>query len=280
MQQDIFDILKKQGFHHAHALGQNFIHDPAILADIADASPAAGGNILEIGAGAGTLTCELAKRAKKLVTLEVDKRLKPVLETVLSPFDNVTVRFEDIMRCDVEKLVAEEFGGEGFHVVANLPYYITTPVIMLLLEAPLPLLSMTVMIQKEVAERICAKTGSREAGAITYAVQYRMDAHMALEVGAENFSPPPKVDSAVAVMVRRDAPAVQVADEALFFRVVKALFAMRRKTLANNLCAAFNLKRDECVELLAKCDLPATVRGEQITMEQAGRLCDALHEYL
>lgn len=278
MSNDTFEAaLRAGGFRHSHSLGQNFISDPELLGRIADASGVGkDDNVLEIGAGAGTLTCALAARAGRVAAVEIDDALIPILRVTLFGLDNVRLIHGDIMKLDLPALVREQFDGRPFHVVANLPYYITTPIIMLLVEGGLPIESITVMVQKEVAERLTAAPGSRDCGAITHAVQYRMSSERVMDVPAACFTPPPKVDSAVIVLRRRSEPPVRVKNEATFFRVVSAAFAMRRKTMLNNLCASFGLTKDTARALLAACGMDERVRGEALDMQALACLSDAL----
>ena len=278
MSSDIERLIKQNNFKFQHSLGQNFILDEAILEDIADASGVGiSDHVLEIGAGAGSLTRMLCKRAGKVLALEIDKNLMPMLSVVLSPFDNVHVENADVMKADLASLIEKHLGEGDVHVVANLPYYITTPVIMMLLESDLPIRSLTIMVQKEVAQRIAAKTKSKDYGALTLAVQYRMSADIALEVTAKNFMPPPKVDSSVVVLRRLEKPPVDT-DEKLFFRLVKACFAMRRKTLNNNLCASFSLSKEKAAAIIEKAGFKPTVRGEELSITDIAALAEAFKE--
>lgn len=272
-------LLKQHQFRFSHSLGQNFITDEAILENIVDnAGLPENAQVLEIGAGAGTLTCTLAKRCRKVVALEIDSNLLPILRVVLHGHDNVTLLHADIMKTDLTALWQEAFGGEPFYVVANLPYYITTPVLMMLLEPALPIEGITVMVQKEVALRIAALPGGKEYGALSVAVQYRMAAQVAFEVPAAMFNPPPKVDSAVVVLKRLTQPPVAPKSEQMFFRVVKSAFAMRRKTMSNNLCAAFSLSKQDAQTLLEAAGIPAGARGETLSMAQMALLADLILE--
>lgn len=270
-------LLKKHGFHFSHSLGQNFIFDKELLAGIADLALHSGSeNVLEIGAGAGTLTAELALRAKRVVSLEIDRALLSVLHDYLSPYDNVTVVCADVMQEDLTALTRRYFGTERFCVAANLPYYITTPVVMLLLESGLPIERMALMVQREVAARMAAQPGSKDYGALTLAVGYRTRARIALEAPAEMFTPQPKVDSCVVTLDFLDEPPIKVVSESIFFRVVRSAFAMRRKTMANNLCASFGLSKQEAADMLAAAGAHPSARGETLSLAQIGLISDAL----
>ena len=233
--------------------------------------------VLEIGPGAGVLTYELCKAAKKVVAIELDERLKPILKKSLSDFDNVDIIFGDAMKLNLHALIAEHFADcEHICVCANLPYYITSPIIMLLLESRLPIDSITVMVQKEAAERLCAKVGSRESGAVTVAVNYYCEGEILFNVPRDSFMPPPKVDSAVIQLKIRDNPPVTVKDEKRFFSLVKACFAQRRKTLVNTVSSTMGIDRDTLRGALDKIGLEPTVRGEQLTMKQLAELSDII----
>ncbi len=270
-------LLAQHHFRFSHSLGQNFILDDAVLARIVQSARLPRqAQVLEIGAGAGTLTKALAENCKKVVALEIDEHLLPILRVVLEGHDNVTLLHADIMKTDLTALWQEHFRGEPFYVVANLPYYITTPVLMMLLEPSLPIAGITVMVQKEVAQRIAAHPGGKDYGALSVAVQYRMAAQLAFEVPAALFSPPPKVDSAVVTLTRLAQPPVSPKDEAIFFRVVKSAFAMRRKTMANNLCASFSLEKAKAQQVLETAGIAAGARGETLGMADMARIADLL----
>ncbi|HWP79545.1 MAG TPA: 16S rRNA (adenine(1518)-N(6)/adenine(1519)-N(6))-dimethyltransferase RsmA [Candidatus Acidoferrum sp.] len=256
-------ICKKYGFQASKGLGQNFLIDPAVPRRIAETVPE-GYGALEIGPGLGCLTVELARRAAKVAAVELDRALLPVLaETV--PQQNVTVVHGDFMKLSVPELLAEHLPGLPVAVAANLPYYITTPIVMKLLESPVE--QVTVMVQKEVAERLCAPPGGDESGAITLAVAWRAKAEYLFEVPAASFWPAPKVDSAVVKLTLREPP-VAVQDEALMFRLVKAGFAQRRKTLTNALKSAG-------YDPATAAFLPAGIRAERLTLAQWAALADA-----
>ena len=271
-------LLDRHGFHFSKARGQNFLTDPAILDAIADASEADGTcGVIEIGPGAGSLTASLARRAGKVVAVELDRTLLPVLEETLAPFSDVEIVQGDILRLDLNALITEHLSGLTPVVCANLPYNITTPVLEKLVETP-ALPSFTVLVQKEVAQRLSAPEGSREGGAFSLFLQYHMEARMLFTVGREAFLPPPKVNSAVLRCVRRVRPPVETADEAFFFRVVRGGFLLRRKTLYNSLSAALpERSREEIREAMRLCGLEETIRGEALTLQQYAALAQALH---
>lgn len=266
---NIKEILARHGFTFSKSLGQNFLVNPSVCPRMALES---GVNeemgVIEIGPGIGVLTCELAKRAGKVVSIGLDKRLLPVLDETLRDFDNVKVINGDVMKIDLKKQIDEEFPGMRVCVCANLPYYITSPVLMKLLEERLPVDAITVMVQKEAAQRICAEAGTRECGAVTVAVRYYAQPRVLFPVSAGSFMPAPKVDSAVIRLdVHKNAP-FSVLDEKLFFKVVKSAFAQRRKTLPNALSAGLKLEKNLVGEVLDKSGIPLNYRAEQLSMEQ------------
>ena len=265
---DIKYILKKHGFAFSKALGQNFIIDPAVCPAIADCAGITSEDyVLEIGPGIGVLTAELCARAKKVVAIELDKRLPAILADTLAAFENFTLVEGDVLKLDLPALFREHFpAGQRIKICANLPYYITSPVIMGFLESGLPIESITVMVQKEAGERLCAAVGSKDAGAVTVAVNYYAEAHEEFFVPKESFLPSPKVDSEVIRLVLRDTPPVQT-DEALFFKVVKAAFLQRRKSAANSLSAGLSLPKAEVIAMLETLGFEAGVRAETFTME-------------
>ena len=270
-------ILRRHGFHFSKSLGQNFLIDP----DVCPAMAAACGadrqsGVLEIGAGVGVLTAELAQVAGKVVSLELDQKLLPVLAETLADFDNIEIVNKDILKTDLPALIAAQFGSMPVSVCANLPYYITSPVVMALLESGVPFRSITVMVQKEAAERLCAAVGTRAAGAVTVAVQYYAQAEVLFEVGRESFMPAPKVDSAVIRLTPREAPPVQVADTDFFFSLVHAVFGQRRKTAENAISAGLGLPKTAVADALAACGFAPTVRAETMTMAELAELSDAL----
>lgn len=270
------DVLSRHGFTFSKALGQNFLINPSVCPQMAECCGADGQGVLEIGPGIGVLTAELAKRAQKVVSLELDKRLLPVLAETLADFDNVTIVNDDVLKVDLRALLEEHFAGMEVCVCANLPYYITSPVIMRLLEEPLSFCSITVMVQKEAADRLCAPVGSREAGAVTVAVQYYARAEKLFSVSRGSFLPAPNVDSAVIRLQIRETPAVAVADERKFFRMVKAAFGQRRKTALNAISAGMALQKADVASALERAGLLANIRAEQLSMEELAALCEAL----
>ena len=269
-------IASKYGFVFKKGLGQNFLSSQDVLEEIAIAAEIDGSGVIEIGPGFGVLTNELAKRAKKVLALEIDERLIPILADTLSEYDNIKVINQDILKTDVKKLIEDEFGGEKVSVAANLPYYITTPIITGLIEGQLPLRNLVVMVQKEVADRITAEPGSKEYGAISVLCQYYTETELVTIVGANEFVPPPKVDSAVVKMAFRDKPSVAVKDEKMFFRTVKAAFSQRRKTLLNCLVANFPQNKEEISDIMLSIGIEPTRRGETLSLEEFGKLSDAL----
>ena len=224
------------------------------------------------------LTAELAKRADKVVSIELDERLIPVLGETLEDFDNVTVINEDVLKADLQSIVKYNFGDKPFVVCANLPYYITSPIIMLLLESKLPCRSITVMVQKEAADRLCAEIGSRNAGAVSVAVDYYAEAQKLFDVSRGSFMPSPNVDSAVIRLDIREKPPVEVEDEKFFFRMVKACFAQRRKTASNSISAGLGLPKDKVVSAITDAGFDPNIRAEKLTMQELGILCNSLYK--
>ena len=263
------EILSRHGFSFSKGLGQNFIINPDICPKIAENGNACKGfGVLEIGTGIGVLTAELAKRADKVTAVEIDTRLLPILEETLADFDNVKIINEDVMKCDLHKLIEEEFSGLRVAVCANLPYYITSPIIMMLLESRLPIESITVMVQKEAAQRLCAKVGTRESGAITVGVNYYGTVKNLFGVSRGSFMPAPNVDSAVIRIDLNGEHRLDEESERFFFRVVKAGFSQRRKPLANSLASVMGIPKDRVYSALTGLGLPEAARIEQLDMEQ------------
>lgn len=271
-------VLSRHGFSFSKALGQNFLIDSTVcprMAEAAVCSPEDG--VLEIGPGIGVLTAQLGLRAKKVVAVELDKRLLPVLEETLSEFDNIEVVNGDVLKLDLASLIEEKFADcKRVSVCANLPYYITSPVIMRLLEERLPLSQIVVMVQKEAAERLCASVGTREAGAVTVAVQYYAEAEKLFSVGRNCFVPSPNVDSAVMRLAVREQPEFPVKDEKFFFKLVKAAFAQRRKTAQNGISAGLGLPKEQVAEALENIGLQKDIRAEKMTMQELAALADSL----
>lgn len=271
-------VLSRHGFSFSKALGQNFLIDPTVCPEMARAATREGADcVLEIGPGIGVLTASLCEQAKQVVAVELDRRLFPVLRETLADYDNVELVEGDAMQLDLHALLRERFGeGARIAVCANLPYYITSPLLMRLLECRLPIKKLVVMVQKEAAERLCAEVGSREAGAVTVAVRYYAEAHTRFTVGREAFLPAPKVDSAVIELCVRKAPEIELRDEAYFFKMVRAAFAQRRKTAVNGIAAGLNLPKAAVAEAIADTGLPADVRAEKIPMEKLADLANRL----
>ncbi len=263
------EILARHGFSFSKGLGQNFIINPDICPKIAENGNAQEGyGIIEIGTGIGVLTAELAKRADKVCAVEIDSRLLPILDETLAEYDNIKIFNEDVMKCDLHKLIREEFHGLRAAVCANLPYYITSPVIMLLLESRLPVDSITVMVQKEAAQRLCAKVGSRESGAITVAVNYYGTVRQVFGVSRGSFIPSPNVDSAVIRIDPNPEPRLDEESEKFFFRIVKSGFSQRRKTAANALSSLAGIPKENVYTALEEMGLPQSARLEQLDLEQ------------
>lgn len=273
----IREILARHGFQFSKSLGQNFLINPSVCPRMAEESGLdKDGGVIEVGPGIGVLTCELAQRAKKVVAIELDRRLLPVLKETLEEYDNVSVLNQDILKVDLKTLIQQEFPGMPVSVCANLPYYITSPVIMRLLEERLPIDSLTVMVQKEAADRLCAQPGTREAGAVSIAVQYYAQPEILFKVSRGSFLPAPNVDSAVIRLKVRKRPAVIVADEGFFFRVVKAAFGQRRKTLSNSLSTGLQISKDLVGKALQQAGISQTARAEQLSIEQFAAISELL----
>ncbi len=273
----IRSILSKHGFSFSKSLGQNFLVNPRVCPEMAEMSGAGEGvGVIEVGPGIGVLTAELARLADKVVSIELDKRLLPVLEETLAEFGNVKVVNDDILKIDLKKLIEEEFPGMDVVVCANLPYYITSPVIMRLLEERLPIRAVTVMVQKEAAERITAPLGTRKAGAVTASVSYYAEAKTLFKVSAGSFMPPPKVDSAVIRLDIRKQPPVEVSDEKLMFAVIKASFAQRRKTILNSLSNSMHRSKEEVSAALMRAGVSPTARAEQLTLADFANIANEL----
>ncbi len=280
------EIIKKYGFGFQKRFGQNFLIDGNVVEKIVrEAGITKDDFVLEIGPGIGTMTQILCENAREVAAVEIDKNLIPILAETLAPYDNVTVINEDILKVDVRKLAEEKNGGRQIKVVANLPYYITTPIIMGLFESHVPLESITIMVQKEVAQRMQVGPGTKDYGALSLAVQFYADAQIVLKVPASCFMPRPNVDSAVIKLVRHEDAPVKVKDEQFMFRVIRAAFNQRRKTLANSLANSSELNgsghactREDVTTALEAMGLPAGIRGEALTLAQFGELADRLVE--
>lgn len=274
----IKQIREKFGFTFKKGLGQNFLTSSDILEQIAEAAEIDEGGVLEIGPGFGVLTKVLCEYAKKVVTVEIDDRLIPVLDYTLSGCDNLKIVQGDVLKLDLKRLIDTEFGSDKISVAANLPYYITTPIITRLLESKLPLNNIIVMVQKEVAERLSAKEGSKNYGAITLLCRYYAEPEIITKVPASLFVPPPKVDSAVLKLKILNKPSVTVRDESTFFKTVKGAFAQRRKTLLNCLCTAFPIPKADMTRLLESSGVEPSRRGETLSIEEFALLSDNIYE--
>ena len=274
----IKDILHRHGFTFSKALGQNFLINPSVCPRMAELSGAGEGvGVIEIGPGIGVLTNELCQLADKVVAVELDKRLIPVLGETLTEYDNVKVINADVLELDLNKLIEEDFSGMEVVICANLPYYITSPVIMKLLEDKLPVTAITVMVQKEAAQRICAPVGSRESGAVTVSVNYYAEPSLQFHVSAGSFMPAPKVDSAVIRLDVRKEPPV-ITDEEKFFRIVKAAFSQRRKVISNSLSSGLKMSKDEINEVLAAANVPSNARAEKLSLDDFAAIAGNLRD--
>lgn len=274
---DLKSVLESEGFSFKKSLGQNFLIDDTVCPRMAAAVSGENVGVLEIGPGAGVLTAQLSAACKKVVSVELDTRLKPVLEQTLAGCNNVKIIWNDILKIDLKAVLTEEFSDcDTINICANLPYYITSPVIMMLLESHLPINTIAVMVQKEAADRLCAAVGSRAAGAVTVAVNYYAEAQTLFGVPRGSFMPPPNVDSAVIKLTLLDKPPIDVRDEKLFFKIVKACFAQRRKILLNTVCNTLGIEKEILREALNEVGIPETVRGETLSLQQLGSLANAL----
>ena len=270
-------VLEKNGFHFSKALGQNFLINPSVCPRMAALSGAADcAGAVEVGPGIGVLTWELSQVAKKVVSIELDKRLLPVLDETLADCDNVKILNADVMKLDLRRMIEEEFPGGEVAVCANLPYYITSPVIMRLLEERLPVTSITVMVQKEAAERLCAHPGERACGAVSAAVWYYAEPEILFQVSRGSFMPAPNVDSAVIRLRIRRTPPVEVADEPFFFRVVRATFAQRRKTAVNSIANTLGRSKQAVAAAFDAAGVPQNARAEALTLEDFAALTAGL----
>ena len=265
----IKDILKRHGFEFSKSLGQNFLINPGICPKIAELGGAAPGcGVIEIGTGIGVLSAELCKRADKVVAVEIDERLIPVLDETMSEFSNFSVINNDILKVDLEKLIADEFGDMPVYVCANLPYYITSPIIMSILESRARVKAITVMVQKEAAKRICANPATRDVGAVSIAVRYFSEPKLLFSVSRGSFMPAPNVDSAVIRLDIRESTPSGVDSEEFFFKFVKAAFSQRRKTLVNSVSNGLTMPKSAVIKALGPANIPESARAEQLTMEQ------------
>lgn len=270
-------VMEKHGFNFSKALGQNFLINPTVcprMAEMCGADENTG--VIEVGAGVGVLTAELAKRAKKVVCIELDSRLLPVLDETLADFDNIEIINADVMKTDLKALIEEKFQGMKVVVCANLPYYITSPVITLLLESKLPIEAVTVMIQKEAADRLCTPVGSRDSGAITVCTNYYAEPETLFNVSRGSFMPAPNVDSTVIRLNVRKEPLIKVSDEKKFFKMVKAAFAQRRKTAINSIASGMSISKDKVAEAISSAGLDVNVRAEKLSMQELADICENL----
>jgi 16S rRNA (adenine1518-N6/adenine1519-N6)-dimethyltransferase len=277
-------ILEKYGFSFKKSLGQNFLIDTNILRNIVDyAELTESSAAIEIGPGIGALTEQLAKRCKKVVAFEIDQRLLPILEDTLEPYPNTCIIHQDVLKADVGKVIEGELAGiSDIMVVANLPYYVTTPIILKLLEESLPIRGIVVMLQKEVADRISAKPGTKDYGSLSIAIQYYTEAETVMIVPKTVFMPQPNVDSAVIRLMRRKEPPVPVISEKFFFTVTRSSFAQRRKTILNNLTSQLpngKEKKEQILEALSQAEIEPARRGESLSIPEFARLSDALYPY-
>ncbi|MCI9464762.1 MAG: 16S rRNA (adenine(1518)-N(6)/adenine(1519)-N(6))-dimethyltransferase RsmA [Lachnospiraceae bacterium] len=273
------EILQKYHISLQKKFGQNFLIDKNILEKIVDAAHVTANDcVLEIGPGIGTMTQYLAERAKNVIAVEVDKNLIPVLQDTLSSYNNVTIINQDILKTDLHRIIEEHGGGRPVKVAANLPYYITTPIIMALFENHIALQNITIMVQKEVADRMQAEPGTKNYGALSLAVQYYAKPEIIVKVPASCFIPKPNVDSTVIRLTKYEKPPVAVWDEAYLFAVIRASFNQRRKTLVNGLAGApvLGVNKEEIAGVLAQMGLPAAIRGETLTLEQFTELSNSL----
>ncbi|MGG3737709.1 16S rRNA (adenine(1518)-N(6)/adenine(1519)-N(6))-dimethyltransferase RsmA [Aeribacillus pallidus] len=278
------EILKKYGFSFKKSLGQNFLIDPNILRKITDAANLTQeSGAIEIGPGIGALTEQLARACKKVVAFEIDQRLLPILNETLAPYSNVDIIHSDVLKANVKEIIHERMAGiEDIMVVANLPYYVTTPIIMKLLTDNLPIRGLVVMLQKEVADRMTARPGTKDYGSLSIAVQYYTDVEIVMNVPKTVFVPQPNVDSAVIRLTRRSTPRAVVKDESFFFQVTKASFAQRRKTIFNNLSSQLpsgKEKKEAILAALEQANIDPKRRGETLTIEEFARLSDQLYPY-
>ncbi len=270
----IKEIVARFGFVFKKGLGQNFLTDPQVLKTAVRAAEIDSG-VLEIGPGFGVLTYELAKTGKRVVSVEVDKKLLPVLEYTLSEFDNVEIVSDDILKIDVNEFIGTHFGDDEISIAANLPYYITTPIITTLLEARPRVKNMVFMVQYEVAERICADRG-RDAGAISLFCRYFAEPEIIEKVPAASFYPPPKVDSALLLLKMRKKPPVEVADEAMLFKIIRASFAQRRKTLANALSGGLGMEKETLFGIFDALGIDRNIRGEKLSLDNFADICNTV----
>ncbi len=273
------DILSRYGFTFSKALGQNFIINPSVCPKIAQMGFAEkDSGIIEIGSGIGVLTSELASRADKVVCIEIDSRLLPILNETLADYDNIKIINDDVLNVDLHKLIEDEFKGKQVSICANLPYYITSPILMFILKAKLPIKAITVMVQKEAAIRICAKPGSKDFGALSAAVQYYAEPEILFNVSRGSFIPAPDVDSSVIRLNILPSPRVNPSDEDFFFETIKAAFSQRRKTLVNSLSSYFCADKSKLIQLFETNSINSKIRPEQLTLTQFNEISEILKD--
>lgn len=273
------EVINKYSFAFQKKFGQNFLIDSNVLENIVEAAGITKDDfVLEIGPGIGTMTQYLCESARQVLAVEIDKMLIPILEDTLSEYDNVEVINQDVLKIDIKSLVEEKNNGRPIKVVANLPYYITTPIIMGLFESKVPIESITIMVQKEVADRMQTGPGSKDYGALSLAVQYYAEAKVMLNVSATCFMPRPNVDSAVVKLTRHQESPVEVKDESLMFKIIRASFNQRRKTLVNGLknSSELDFSKEEITEAIKSIGKEENIRGEKLTLEEFAKLSNAL----
>ena len=273
------EVINKYSFAFQKKFGQNFLIDSNVLENIVEAAGITKDDfVLEIGPGIGTMTQYLCESARQVLAVEIDKMLIPILEDTLSEYDNVEVINQDVLKVDIKSLVKEKNNGRPIKVVANLPYYITTPIIMGLFESKVPIESITIMVQKEVADRMQTGPGSKDYGALSLAVQYYAEAKVMLNVSATCFMPRPNVDSAVVKLTRHQESPVEVKDESLMFRIIRASFNQRRKTLVNGLknSSELDFSKEEITEAIKSIGKEENIRGEKLTLDEFAKLSNAL----
>jgi len=279
--QRTIETIKKYQFNFQKKFGQNFLIDDHVIYKIIHGAQVAKDDfVLEIGPGIGTMTQYLAEAAREVAAVEIDRKLIPILNETLSEYDNVTIINEDILKVDIRALALEKNDGKPIKVVANLPYYITTPIIMGLFESHVPIDNITVMVQKEVADRMKVGPGSKDYGALSLAVQYYAKPYLVANVPANCFIPRPNVDSAVIRLTRHETPVVSVDNEALLFNIIRASFNQRRKTLQNGLKNSnlISASKEDIVDAIRESGLPETIRGEALTLEQFADLANVLNK--
>ena len=272
----IKDIFERHGFSFSKTLGQNFLVNPSVCPRIAEMGNAKRGfGVIEIGPGIGVLTNELCKRADKVVAIEIDDRLIPILEKTLAEHKNVKIINDDVLNVDLKKLIEEEFAGLDVAVCANLPYYITSPIIMMRLESRLPIKTITTMVQKEAGQRLCAPVGTRDMGAVTVAVNYFSNAKILFNVSRGSFMPAPNVDSCVIQFEIKDTPPM-VSDEKYFFKVVRGMFSQRRKTILNCVSGSLGITKNTVLEAIEQTGLKPAARPEELSMQELILFCENL----